>query len=140
MFNILSMFVGILIGLMTISNSLLSTYMGNYSSSVVIHLAGLIGVIFVIIFTKSKLSFKKSLPLTLYTAGIIGVFTVLFNNLTVTFIGASLTTALGLLGQTISSIIIDHYGLLGVNVCKFNKKKLIGLFLISIGLIIMTIY
>lgn len=140
MFNFLSIFIGILIGLMTSFNGILSTYLGNFSSTVIIHLAGLIGVIVVLIITKSKLTFDKTLPLTLYSAGVIGVFTVLFCNFSFPHVGAALVTALGLLGQTVSSIIIDHYGLLGVNVSKFNSKKLIGLGIILIGLVIMTVY
>lgn len=138
MYNFLSIFVGILIGLMTVFNSILSTYIGNYTSTILIHLAGFLGIIIVLLITKSKLPFKKDLSLITYSAGIVGVFTVLFNNLTVTYIGAALTTAIGLFGQTISSIIIDHYGLLGVKTIKFNKKKLIGLTLILTGITIMT--
>lgn len=140
MFNILSIFIGILIGLMTSFNGILATYTGNYTSSVIIHFVGLIGVTFILFFNKAKLKFDRSIPLALYSAGVIGVFTVLFNNLTFVPLGATLTMALGLLGQTISSIIIDHFGLLGVTVSKFNSKKLIGLCIIIIGLIIMVIY
>ncbi len=140
MFNILSIFIGILIGLMTSFNGILATYTGNYTSSVIIHFIGLIGVTFILFFNKAKLKFDRSIPLALYSAGVIGVFTVLFNNLTFVPLGATLTMALGLLGQTISSIIIDHFGLLGVTVSKFNSKKLIGLCIIIIGLIIMVIY
>ncbi|WP_423738987.1 DMT family transporter [Clostridium cibarium] len=140
LYNIYSIIIGALIGLMTSLNGILSTYTGNYISSVLIHFVGLIGVVAILIFTKTKLTFDKTLPLTLYSAGVIGVFTVLFNNYTFVPIGASLTMALGLLGQTLSSIIIDNFGLLGVKVNKFNKKKIIGLVIISIGIIIMTIY
>lgn len=140
MFNILSIFIGILIGLMTSFNGILATYTGNYTSSVIIHFVGLIGITFILFFNKAKLKFDRSIPLALYSAGVIGVFTVLFNNLTFVPLGATLTMALGLLGQTISSIIIDHFGLLGVTVSKFNSKKLIGLCIIIIGLIIMVIY
>lgn len=138
MYKTLSIFVGMLIGLMTSFNSILSTYMGNYTSTVVIHLAGLIGVIFVLLFSKSKLTYNKNLSIFAYSAGVVGVFTVLFNNLSVIYIGAALSTAVGLLGQTLSSIIIDHYGLLGVKVVKFNKKKLIGFGIILTGIAIMT--
>ena len=48
--------------------------------------------------------------------------------------------ALGLFGQTISSIIIDHFGLLGTKISKFNYQKFIGLGFIVLGLIIMVIY
>ncbi|MBU5316994.1 DMT family transporter [Clostridium bornimense] len=140
MYNLLSIFIGALIGLMVYFNGILSIYLGNYTSSVIVHLVGLIGIILVLICTKSKLKFDRSISLFLYSAGVIGVFTVLFTNIGFMSVGASLTIALSLLGQTISAIIIDHYGLLGVNVIKFNKKKLIGLSIITIGIIIMTIY
>lgn len=140
MYNLLSIFIGALIGIMVYFNGILSIYLGNYTSSVIVHLVGLIGIIIVLICTKSKLKFDRKLPLFLYSAGVIGVFTVLFSNIGFMSVGASLTIALSLLGQTISAIIIDHYGLLGVNAIKFNKKKLIGLSIIIIGIIIMTIY
>lgn len=140
MYNLLSIFIGALIGLMVYFNGILSIYLGNYTSSIIVHLVGLIGIILVLICTKSKLKFDRSISLFLYSAGVIGVFTVLFTNIGFMSVGASLTIALSLLGQTISAIIIDHYGLLGVNVIKFNKKKLIGLSIITIGIIIMTIY
>lgn len=140
MFNILSIFIGSLIALMTSFNGLLSTYTGNYLSSIIIHLVGLISVTCIICIKKSKLTFQKSLPLYLYSAGIIGVFTVLFNNFTFIPLGATLTMALGLFGQTISSIIIDHFGLLETKISKFNYQKFIGLGFIVLGLIIMIIY
>lgn len=140
MYNLFSIFIGVLIGLMTSFNGILSTYMGNYTSTVIIHFVGLIGVLLVLVLKKSKLVFDKSLPLSLYSAGIIGVFTVLFCNYSFPIIGAALVTALGLFGQTLSSIVIDHYGLFGVNISKFNSKKIIGLSIILLGLIIMTIY
>lgn len=140
MYNIFSIIIGALIAIMTSLNGILSTYTGNYSSSVIIHAIGLIGIIAILIFTKSKITFDKKIPLYLYSAGLIGVFTVLLSNFTFMPLGASLTMSLGLFGQTISAIIIDHYGLFGVNKIKFNKKKVLGLMIIILGLVVMTIY
>lgn len=140
MYNIFSIIIGALIAIMTSLNGILSTYTGNYSSSVIIHAIGLIGIIAILIFTKSKITFDKKIPLYLYSAGLIGVFTVLLSNFTFVPLGASLTMSLGLFGQTISAIIIDHYGLFGVNKIKFNKKKVLGLMIIILGLVVMTIY
>lgn len=140
MYNLMSIFIGALIAIMSSFNSMLSTYTGNYTSSIIIHSVGLIGTFVVMIFLKQKIKFDKNLPLFLYSAGIIGVFTLLFNNITFATIGASLTIALGLFGQTLSSIFIDHFGLLGVNVVKFNSKKLIALSIITSGIIIMSIF
>ena len=76
----------------------------------------------------------------MYSAGAIGVFTVLFNNITFSTLGVSLTIALGLFGQSMASIVIDHYGLLGMKVIKFNPNKLVGLVLIILGIIVMAIF
>jgi transporter family-2 protein len=140
MYNLLSILIGALIAIMSSFNSMLSIYTGNYTSSVIIHSVGLFGTIVIMKILKYKIIFNKNLSLFLYSAGFIGVFTLLFNNITFIAIGASLTIALGLLGQTLSSIIIDHFGFLGVNVVKFNNKKIIALSIITLGIVIMSIY
>ncbi|MEW8956012.1 DMT family transporter [Clostridium sp.] len=140
MYKLYSGIIGVLISIMMAFNGTLSRYTGDYLGSVIIHGIGLIGVILVLIITRSKVTLRKQAPLYLYSAGAIGVFTVLFNNMTFKTIGISLTIALGLLGQSLASIIIDHYGLLEMQVIKFKKKKVFGLILISIGILIMTFY
>lgn len=140
MYNLISIFIGALIAIMSTFNSMLSTYTGNYTSSIIIHSVGLIGTIIIMRLLKHKIIFNKNLPIFLYSAGIIGVFTLLFNNITFVTLGASLTIALGLLGQTLSSIVIDHFGLFGVNVVKFKPKKIIALSIITVGIIIMSVF
>jgi transporter family-2 protein len=107
-------------------NGTLAGSFGNYASSVIIHIVGLFTIILVLIISKSKFRFGKGIPLYLYSAGAIGIFTVLFNNISFSSLGVSITLALGLLGQSLSSIIIDHFGLLGMKVVRFEKRKLIG--------------
>ncbi|MED0963061.1 DMT family transporter [Bacillus paramycoides] len=140
LYNFLSVFIGALIAIMIPLNGILSEIIGNYTASVVIHLVGLVAVVIVLIINKNKILFEKGIPLYLYSAGAIGVFTVLFSNISFSALGASITIALSLLGQSIASIIIDHYGLLGMKVAKFEKKKLIGLLFISSGIVVMTIF
>ncbi|MGG0726733.1 DMT family transporter [Bacillus paramycoides] len=140
LYNFLSVFIGALIAIMIPLNGILSEIIGNYTASVVIHLVGLVAVVIVLIINKNKILFEKGIPLYLYSAGAIGVFTVLFSNICFSALGASITIALSLLGQSIASIVIDHYGLLGMKVAKFEKKKLIGLLFISSGIVVMTIF
>ena len=140
MLDIFSAFVGTLIALMIIFNGTLANATGNFTASVIIHITGLFSVIIVLFISKSKFIIKKGIPLYLYSAGAIGVFTVLFTNLSFSALGISITLSLGLLGQTLSSIIIDHFGLLGMKVIKFQKKKTFGLILIIFGIFIMAIF
>jgi len=138
--NLLSAFIGALIAVMIMINGTLSNAFGNYTSTVIIHIIGLLSMIFVLLLSRSNLKIVKGIPLYFYSAGAIGVFTVLFNNLSFSKLGVSITLALGLLGQSLSSIIIDHFGLMGMKVIKFQKRKLFGLILITLGILVMTIF
>lgn len=140
MYKLLSGLIGILITVMLVFNGTLSKNTGNYSSIVIIHITGLICISCILLIKKIRINFTNNIPIYLYSAGAIGVFTVLLNNLSFNYIGASLTLALGLLGQSITSIVIDHFGLLGAKVYNFKKQKIIGLIIITIGIAVMTFY
>jgi bacterial/archaeal transporter family-2 protein len=62
----------------------------------------------------------------------------MFNNLSYSALGVSLPVALGLLGQILTSLAFDHYGILGMPRIRFKKKKIVGLLIIVIGISIMT--
>lgn len=138
--NLISAFIGALIAIMTLFNGTLSNTFGNYTSSIIIHVIGLFSITFVLLISRSKIKIQKGIPVYLYSAGAIGVFSVVFSNLSFSKLGVSLTLALGLLGQSLSSIFIDHFGLLGMKVIKFEKKKCIGLLFIILGIFIMTVF
>ncbi len=140
MYNLISIFIGGLISMMILLNGVLSNATGNYTSSIIIHMVGLFSIIVVLLLTKSKFKLQKGIPLYLYSAGAIGVFTVLFNNLSFAALGVSIPLALGLLGQSLTSIIIDHFGLLEMKVIKFEKKKIVGLLIISLGIVVMAVF
>lgn len=140
MYNLISVIIGALIAIMLGFNGLLSSVTGNYTASVIIHSVGLLGMVVLLFITKSKVQFKRSIPLYIYSAGAIGVFTVLFNNQSYLHLGASLTLSLGLLGQSMASVAIDHFGLFGMKMIRFNKKKILGLLFIGSGILIMTIF
>lgn len=140
MYNLLAVVIGACMAIMIPMNGILSEMTGNYKASVIIHTIGLVAIILVLCITKSKIGFQKGIPIYLYSAGAIGVFTVLFMSMSFSALGVSMTIALSLLGQSITSIVIDHFGLLGMKVMKFEQKKLIGLLFISSGIIIMTIF
>lgn len=140
MYNALSMIIGGIIAFMIYFNGILASSIGNYTSNVIIHSIGLILVLTILIIKRWKINFVKGIPSLLYTGGAIGICNVVFANIGINEIGATLTIALGLLGQVLSSLIIDHFGLLSVKQIKFNRKKIIGISLMLIGIVIMTLY
>ena len=140
MYKTSAVFIGILIAIMVTFNGVLSKYTDQYVSILIIHGVGLIAVIAILIYKKKKFRISKNIPLYLFSAGLIGVFMVFLNNLCFNLLGASLTLSLGIFGQLVLACFIDHFGLFGLNIYKFKKKKVIGFFIILSGLIIMIIY
>ena len=59
----------------------------------------------------------------MYCGGCIGVLTVIFNVFAIGKIGASLMTALGLLGQMMTSLLLENKGWLATSIRKLNIWK-----------------
>ena len=135
----ISIFTGIVLAIMISLNGGLGNISGNYASSVIIHFVGLIGIIFVLIFTKSKIKNLKCIPFYMFTGGLIGILTVLFTNIGFMGLGVSLTVSLSLLGQLVTSLVIDHFGYFNMTVVEFDKKKILGLIIIIAGIYVMTL-
>lgn len=138
MYYLLSLIAGTLLAFMVSSNGIVGEAAGNYASSVIIHFIGLVAVIIILFVQKAKFKNLRSIPLWMYSAGLVGIVTVLFTNLTYTALGVSLTVALGLLGQSVTSILIDHFGLFGLPISRFDTKKILGFVIILSGIIIMA--
>lgn len=139
MYKALAIWNGILIALMVSFNGMLAGAIGNSEALILIHLIGLIGTSIIFIIKRQKFVSYKGLPLYLFLAGAIGIFNVTFNNLCFIELGAALTLGLCLFGQLLASSVIDHFGLLGVKVNPLNVKKLAGIVIMGIGIIIMIL-
>lgn len=138
MSSIIALLDGVILAVMIMMNGTLANVYGNYSATVYIHLSGLLMVIIYMIMKKEKLKkATEAVPWYLYAGGAIGVLTVVFNNLTFLHLGVTITLALGLLGQTVFSLLFDQWGVLGTKVIKLEKKKIIGLSLIILGIVAM---
>ncbi|KKY01252.1 membrane protein [Paraclostridium benzoelyticum] len=136
---LISILTGVVLSIMVVLNGDLGNATGNYISSVIIHFVGLIGIIILLVVTKSKIKNLKGIPFYMFSGGLIGILTVLFTNISFTNLGVSLTVSLALLGQLVTSIVIDHFGYFDLVINKFEKKKIIGLGIIILGIFIMTL-
>ena len=119
-------------------NSGLEGYVGSTYSVVIIHAIGLIAILIVAAIKKEKIVIKEAIPFYLFLGGIFGVMLTLVNVITIGSIGVALTTALAVFGQLVFSSLVDHFGLFGLTKYEFNPKKLVGLFIVLVGLVIMT--
>ena len=140
MYKFAAVFIGLLISIMITFNGILDSYSGNYLSILIIHIVGLVTVILTLVIKREKIIFNEKIPVYMFSGGAIGVLLVLLNNLCFGSLGVSLTLALGVFGQLVLSIIIDHFGLLGMDIYKFDKKKIMGFAIMLIGIVVMTVY
>ena len=138
MYNILALLIGALISIMVSFNSGLEGYVGSTYSVVTIHAIGLIAILIVAAIKKEKIVIKEAIPFYLFLGGIFGVMLTLVNVITIGSIGVALTTALAVFGQLVFSSLVDHFGLFGLTKYEFNPKKLVGLLIVFVGLVIMT--
>ncbi len=140
MYYIFSIIAGAIVSVMVVVNGKLTDSYGVYLATAAIHF---IGLIFAVIATKLKkeaLLPAKKAPFHLYLGGAVGVLTVMFNNMCFGKISVSAILALCLLGQGITSLVFDQYGFFGMPKHAFRKNKLIGLFVVLIGIAIMVSY
>lgn len=139
MYKIYAIIVGVLLATMISINGALSGKIENCFALIIIHLVGGLTTYIVLLITRRKFSIK-GIPFYFLCGGFLGFFVVFINNICVVKIGVALTLALSLLGQSIVSGIIDHYGLLGMEIHKFKKEKIIGFIIILSGIVVMTVY
>jgi len=128
-----------LISVMITFNGVLSSNLGNNQAIFFIHIIGITTILTFMFLKKIKWNSIKNVPKYLLIPGMIGVVMVTLNNLTVNNIGLSLTVACGVFGQMLFSSIVDHFGLFGNEVYKFNKNQVLGYSVIIIGIFIMVV-
>ncbi len=139
MFKFGAILTGGLTAIMVTLNGILAGEISNFIALLIIHIVGLITVGAIILLKQKKFDFNKKIPFYYFTGGAFGVFLVLFNNITFNAIGVSLTLALGLLGQSVAAIIIDHFGLVGIKASRFDRRKIVGFGIIFAGIVFMIV-
>ncbi len=124
MYQLLALLSGIILAIMISVNGGLSEQYGIFLATVIVHV---IGSIFALILCHKKsenLQLFKYKPLWMYLGGAIGVLTTLFHNLAFTKISVTSIIALSLFGQTITSLIVDKFGIFGMQKRVFERTSL----------------
>lgn len=138
MYYFLSVLAGLFIAVMVMINGKLTGHYGPYSATVIIHIVGLAFSLILLAAKRQKILPAKKLPFHLYLGGAVGLLTVVFNNISFGRISLSAILALGLLGQCITSLILDKYGFWDMPKHPYSKKKLIGIALVALGILPMV--
>ncbi len=137
MYYALSAILGLLSTVMVTMNGKLGGHYGTYSAAVIIHILGMLTILFIVLFKRERFTNRR--PFWLYLGGAVGFFTVIFNNMSFGQISVSAILALSLLGQSIASLVFDQFGLFNMPKHPFNFKKLFGIALVMLGIVPMIL-
>ena len=138
MYYTANIIVGILISFLIFLNGALSKVVGNFTALVIAHVIGFFLISIVSLVSKSKAT-KYPKEFYLYLGGVFNIFNFFIQNITMQKIGVSGTVIFIIVGQMLSSLIIDHFGLLGRKIHKIEKKKFISIGLILFGAILINL-
>ena len=133
---LLTLFIGMMISTMVVFNGKLSDRVGAFSAVSLIHLVGLVCTSLILLY-KREMPRTNGAPPFLFTAGTIGVGITICNNLAFGRISVSAMMALGLLGESITSLLADHFGVMGLARRPFKQHKLWGMLLNLCGILVM---
>lgn len=137
MYHMLTVLTGIVLAVMISVNGNLTAQYGAFPAAAIIHAVGVVaaGVLCALQKDKKKLTGHK--PFWIYLGGAVGVATTVFQNLAFGKISMTSIVALGLLGQTAASLLVDSFGLMGMKRHPFPKENIPGLILSLIGILVM---
>ena len=118
-------------------NGVLQGHVGQFGTSLVTHLVGG-GLLIVYMIGRRKRIRLGPMPWYLYSAGFFGLIQVAGSSFCVMKIGPALTTCLSICGQLVQSILVDHFGWMGVKRVPFDKKRLPALGVILAGILVVN--
>ncbi|MBM7614994.1 DMT family transporter [Alkaliphilus hydrothermalis] len=137
---VIVLLLGVLIAMMININGILGVYTNVYFSSFAVHLIATTGTLGLVAINKEINRRNVQLPFYYYLGGIMGGMIIVLNNVTFQALGVSITIALVLLGQVVTSLLVDSFGLLRMKQIPFKKGKIPGLILMLTGIFIMMFY
>ena len=141
-FHLLAVCAGLVLPLQIAFNNKLTNFSGNPITSSLISFS--VGTIALIIYSITNPSaFQKSLlqlgqaPSYAWLGGLVGAFYIISTIVASPKIGLAMFLALVIGGQLIMSLIIDHFGLLGMVQKTITWWKGLGLLLILVGVFLL---
>ena len=124
------------------ANAELSRILGNpVTASLVSALVGIVLMVFLIIIFKAPLpnSDVISAPWWSWLGGAMGVAFLVIGTFSIPVIGAVNFLVLVIAGQVLAALIIDRFGLLNIPVHAISLSRIIGVFFVIAGAIIINI-
>ncbi len=132
----LTVFVGGLVALQAPINSTLGRTVGSFQGAAISFSVGLIALLALAALTSGTGTIGRARELEWYylvAGGLIGAAYVTSVLVTVRSLGAGGVTAATIAGQLAMSVLIDHFGLLGLPRAPLNASRVLGIALLAAG-------
>ena len=127
MYQLLVLLTGVILAVMISINGNLAVCYDAFTAAAIIHLVGSVAAILLCLVRRERKKLFGHSRWWMYLGGGVGVLTTLFQNYSFTRISMTSLVALGLLGQSVASLLIDRFGFFGMEKRPFKKSSLIGL-------------
>lgn len=116
-------------------NSQLTQKSSLFSATLVVHIIGTLAAVIVVLLTKDAFFEHKwtGAPWYLYLGGILSLVIVALVAFSISEVGVCNATTAIIIGQVGLAIIIDHFGLFGVEKLSWNGRQFLGLLLFATG-------
>lgn len=116
-------------------NSALGKVVGLAQATLIVHLVGSLGAALLLLFPLSAGSFARLPQAPWYTlgGGFLGVIIIYLVVASIPRLGVALATTAIVAGQVGVAMLIDHFGLFGLERIPFSWLKLVGLALLAAG-------
>lgn len=134
---LMALFAGMLQSGMQSLNGELQAYIGLFGTSLTTHVTGGLLLAGYLLLRGERIRLGP-MPWYLYSAGLWGLTLVAGNSFCVARIGPALTTCMGIGGQLFFSILMDHYGWMEVKQVPFERKRIPGLLVAVLGLLVVN--
>ena len=139
MFRLMCLLSGVILGFVIVINGSLTGYYGAYIATVIIHIVGTTVSYLVMKASKQAWRAEEKLPLWMYSGGLIGILTTIFQGVAFGQLGATTVMALCLFGQAATSLVVDTFGLFGMNKQTVNKGMVLGVAVSLCGVVYMLL-
>lgn len=142
--NYLLLLIALLAGAMMPTQAATNSKMATFLDSPVLaafvsFLVGTVALFLYLLLTGvplGNLAGVKDAPAVAWAGGLLGAFFVAAAVILVPRLGVAMTFSLIIAGQMIVTLVIDHFGLLGVPVKEVNLARLSGILLIIAGVVL----
>lgn len=141
LFLLIALIAGIGVPIQAVVNNKLSNFVEHPILAVL--LSFIVGTLSIFAYTlaagiplSNTATTLKNAPWVAWTGGLIGAFYITSVIFLLPRLGVALTFSLIIAGQMLVTVVIDHFGLLGIPVHSINWQRLFGVVLITLGVIL----